>query len=81
MFVCADPLILRSILEVLDDDPVRDVYNISRFLDGAARDFFFREMFDYCFPIDFREKIRKEIENCRQGGRRVKVFTHELENP
>lgn len=86
----------ESYLEVLDDDPVRDVYNISRFLDGAARDFydvvvsgnyedwtlgtFFREMFDYCFPIDFREKIRKEIENCRQGGRRVKVFTHELEN-
>ncbi len=37
-------------------------------------------MFDYCFPIDFREKIQKEIENCHQGGRRVKVFTHELEN-
>ncbi|KAK0188323.1 hypothetical protein F5146DRAFT_902987, partial [Armillaria mellea] len=69
---------------------------ISRFLDGAARDFydivvsrnyedwtlgtFFQEMFDYCFPIVFCEKIRKEIENCHQGGCRVKVFTHELEN-
>ncbi|KAG7439568.1 uncharacterized protein BT62DRAFT_1055722 [Guyanagaster necrorhizus] len=74
----------ESYLEVLDDDPVRDVYNISRFLDGTACDFydvvvsgnyekwtlgtFFREMFDYCFPIDFHEKIWKEIENCRQGG-------------
>ncbi|KAK0432687.1 uncharacterized protein EV420DRAFT_1696394, partial [Desarmillaria tabescens] len=76
---------------VKDEDKV---FRISRYLEGKARDFydqsvsmnynewdlttFFWEMFNYCFPRDFRAKVRRRIRQCFQGDRDVRAYAHEL---
>ncbi len=81
-------------VDVLGNKHRRDVYHISRFLDGTARDFynivvsseyqkwdlarFFRKLINYCFPHDFKTRLRHKIDGCYQGGRRVRVYAHKL---
>lgn len=35
---------------------------------------FFRELFNYCFPVDFRIKLRKKLHTCYQGNRTVRDY-------
>ncbi|KAJ7756503.1 hypothetical protein DFH07DRAFT_959144 [Mycena maculata] len=68
-------------------------YFVSYYLDGRALDFynqvvaadeaswdlerFFIELFEFCFPADFRNKQRKRLERCYQGSK--DVATHVAE--
>ncbi|KAK0222119.1 hypothetical protein IW262DRAFT_1552778 [Armillaria fumosa] len=77
--------------QVADEDKV---FRISRYLEGSARDFydqsvsmnynqwdidtFFWELFNYCFPRDYRAKVRRKIKQCFQGSRDVRTYSHEL---
>nr|GAT58301.1 gag protein [Mycena chlorophos] len=65
----------------------KQVFYISYFLKGPAADFynqvvvpkekeytlvrFFEELFEFCFPIDYRTKQRKLLDRCYQGSRTV----------
>ncbi len=69
---------------------------IARFLDGRAHEFYvntvsrnprewpFKKilvgLFNYCFPINFRQKTREKLRNIRQAGRSVQTYVYELEN-
>ncbi|PIL26324.1 hypothetical protein GSI_12080 [Ganoderma sinense ZZ0214-1] len=69
---------------------------IARFLDGRAHEFYvntvsrnskewpFKKilvgLFNYCFPINFRQKMREKLRNIRQNGQSVQTYTYELEN-
>ncbi|EIW64856.1 uncharacterized protein TRAVEDRAFT_108852, partial [Trametes versicolor FP-101664 SS1] len=37
------------------------------------------EIFNYCFPVDFRQRMREKLELAEQGGRTVREFVHELQ--
>jgi hypothetical protein len=39
---------------------------------------FFSELFNYCFPVNFRSETRKKFKKCHQGNRRVHEFVSEL---
>ncbi|KAL7279388.1 hypothetical protein ACG7TL_007229 [Trametes sanguinea] len=68
---------------------------VSNFLTGSAYSFWentvskrprrwklqplFRQLFNYCFPADYRLQKREELRSCRQGTRSVREFIHELE--
>jgi hypothetical protein len=72
------------------------VFYISNFLEGNALKFFiqkvaknhskwtlskfFEGLFNYCFPLDYREQQRRKLRRCYQNGRRVSEYIHELEN-
>lgn len=34
-------------------------------------------LFNYCFPIDFRMKMRAKFNRCKQSDRTVRDFAHE----
>ncbi|KAJ7067755.1 hypothetical protein B0H15DRAFT_958148 [Mycena belliarum] len=69
------------------------VFYLSYFLENKARDFynqvvvrdedsyglerFFVELFEFCFPVDFRSKQRKRLSRCTQG--RTPVTAHVAE--
>ncbi|KAI0077769.1 hypothetical protein K474DRAFT_1566967, partial [Panus rudis PR-1116 ss-1] len=36
-------------------------------------------IFNYCFPLNFREKLRTKARNFRQGSRDVREYIYELE--
>ncbi|CAA7270134.1 unnamed protein product [Cyclocybe aegerita] len=71
------------------------VIKCGHFLGGKARSFystmvalnvhewdlpnFLRELFNWCFPPDFRLKQRKKLENFRQGGMLVSEYAHKLD--
>ncbi|KAG5349589.1 hypothetical protein C0989_002920 [Termitomyces sp. Mn162] len=73
----------------------RRVFVLSRFLKGRAYDFytqkiavnpyswdlqeFFEEMFDYCFPINYRMEQRDKLRRSFQHGKSVTDYCHELE--
>ncbi|THG93110.1 hypothetical protein EW026_g8032 [Hermanssonia centrifuga] len=40
---------------------------------------FFRELFDFCFPVDFRLKVRDTLRNKFQGRLTVQEYVSELE--
>ena len=40
---------------------------------------FFKELFDYCFPIDFRMQTRKRLAHCSQGEHTIIEYSHELQ--
>ena len=70
------------------------VFRISSFLDGKAWEYyqyctsdgtgeqelakFLSGMFNYCFPLDFKQRMREKLERSRQKDRSVKEFVHEL---
>ncbi|KAG2152977.1 uncharacterized protein EDB93DRAFT_1102748 [Suillus bovinus] len=72
----------------------RQVFILSHYLQGKAHEFylrqvsdqpgkwrikeFFTELFDYCFPLDFRTKQRKKLYRCYQGDKRVRDYLSEL---
>ncbi|KAF9248149.1 hypothetical protein L218DRAFT_811471, partial [Marasmius fiardii PR-910] len=39
---------------------------------------YFRGLFNYCFPIDFRSQQRERIKCCYQNERRVAKYVNEL---
>ncbi|KZT17982.1 hypothetical protein NEOLEDRAFT_1050895, partial [Neolentinus lepideus HHB14362 ss-1] len=72
----------------------KHVQYISHHLEGKAYDFynntvssnprrwkttkFFTGLFDYCFPVDFRDNLRMKIRRCHQDNRTVKEYVFEL---
>jgi hypothetical protein len=64
-------------------------------LDGVAYDFytqkvsmnfaqwnlpeFFEELFNYCFPINYRMEQRLRLKRCFQNDKKVSAYVHELE--
>lgn len=36
------------------------------------------ELFDHCFPTDFKLQLRKQFSHARQGGRGVRAFSRDL---
>ncbi|RDB15757.1 hypothetical protein Hypma_003696 [Hypsizygus marmoreus] len=73
----------------------RQVFILSYYLKGKAYDFytrkvsasvsqwslreFFGEMFNYCFPIDYRIKQREKLRRCFQNDKSVSEYVDELE--
>ncbi|KAJ6521849.1 hypothetical protein B0H19DRAFT_1203452, partial [Mycena capillaripes] len=69
------------------------VYFVSYYLDGKALDFynqvvvpdedawtlkrFFTELFNFCFPVDYRNKQRKRLDRCFQGSKEVAAHVAE----
>ncbi|KIN94698.1 hypothetical protein M404DRAFT_70769, partial [Pisolithus tinctorius Marx 270] len=39
---------------------------------------FFTELFNYCFPIDFRMCQREKLQSCYQNSKTVKNYLYEL---
>ncbi|KAJ6457832.1 hypothetical protein C8R47DRAFT_1203327 [Mycena vitilis] len=70
------------------------VFYLSYFLESKARDFynqvvvrdedsytlekFFLELFEFCFPVDFRGKQRKRLARCKQDRRSVTAHVAEF---
>ncbi|PIL27303.1 transcription factor [Ganoderma sinense ZZ0214-1] len=46
-----------------------DEAELAKFLSG---------LFDYCFPLDFKQRMRDKLQSATQGNRSVKEFVHEL---
>ncbi|PPR06350.1 hypothetical protein CVT26_004624 [Gymnopilus dilepis] len=42
-------------------------------------DRFFSELFNYCFPIDYRMQMRKKLEKANQHDKTVTTYVYELE--
>ncbi|EIW62205.1 uncharacterized protein TRAVEDRAFT_45041 [Trametes versicolor FP-101664 SS1] len=69
---------------------------VSNYLTGTAYRFFvttvssdprrwglkelFVELFNYCFPVDYRLQMREKLRNCSQRDRSVRDYVHELES-
>ena len=72
----------------------RQVFVLSYFLEGTTYDFytqkvsmnfaewrlkeFFEELFNYCFPINYRTEQRLRLKKCFQKEKRVSAYVHEL---
>ena len=73
----------------------RRVFLLSYYLTGKAYDFytqrvssneeewtlrqFYDELFNFCFPIDYRMQLRKSLTRCHQNDKSVTEYTHELQ--
>jgi hypothetical protein len=73
----------------------RRVFLLSYYLTGRAYDFytqkvsideeswslrhFYAELFNYCFPVDFRMQMRRELARCHQNESTVSEYVHELQ--
>jgi hypothetical protein len=42
-------------------------------------DKFFKGLFDFCFPIDFKSQLCKKLDHCYQNDRSVDDYIYELE--
>jgi hypothetical protein len=40
---------------------------------------FYAELFNYCFPVDYRMQLRKNLSRCHQNKNTVTEYTHELQ--
>ena len=74
----------------------RKVFLLSYYLTGKAYDFytqkvtinedqwtvpqFYEELFNYCFPIDYRMQLRKTLMRCHQNDKSVSEHTHKLQD-
>jgi len=72
----------------------KQAFILSHYLKGRAHEFyvrevsgdpyrwrlstFLRELFNYCFPVDFRIKLRKKLHTCYQGSKSVRDYLYEL---
>jgi len=45
---------------------------------GWTLDKFFTQLFNYCFPVDFRNKQRRHLEQCQQGNRSGRDYVADL---
>ncbi|KAL0060402.1 hypothetical protein AAF712_012817 [Marasmius tenuissimus] len=59
---------------------------LSFFLQKVAQDHakwnlhtFCTELFNYCFPLNYRSMQREKLKSCRQGSRSVSEYVYELE--
>ena len=41
---------------------------------------FYSELFNYCFPVDYRMQLRKTLALCHQNDKSVTEYTHELQD-
>jgi hypothetical protein len=73
----------------------RQVFVLSYYLDKIAYDFytqkvsmnfsewnlqeFFEELFNYCFPVNYRMEQRLKLKKCFQNEKKVSAYIHELE--
>ncbi|KIM42784.1 hypothetical protein M413DRAFT_408828 [Hebeloma cylindrosporum] len=73
----------------------RRVFVLSYYLDGVAYDFytqrvsmnfeewtlqeFFEELYNYCFPVNYRMEQRLKLKRCFQNDKKVSAYVHELE--
>ncbi|KAF8810958.1 hypothetical protein BYT27DRAFT_7056904, partial [Phlegmacium glaucopus] len=73
----------------------RKVFLLSYYLTGKAYNFytqkvsmneekwklshFYTELFNYCFPIDYRMQMRRALTRCHQNEKSVAEYTHELQ--
>ncbi|KAI1782592.1 hypothetical protein LXA43DRAFT_1087402 [Ganoderma leucocontextum] len=74
--------------------PAEQVFRISSFLDGKAWAYyqycesggpdpeeltkFLSGLFNYCFPLDYKQRMREKLEDAQQEDRSVQEFVHEL---
>jgi len=74
----------------------RSVFLLSYYLTDKAYDFytqrvaineeqwtvpqFYEELFNFCFPIDYRMQLRKTLARCHQNDKSVSEYTHELQD-
>ena len=72
----------------------RRIFLLSHYLSKKAYDFytqrvanheadwslsqFYDELFNYCFPVDYRMQIRRDLARCYQNDKSVIEYTHEL---
>ena len=72
----------------------RRIFLLSHYLTDKAYDFytqkvsnredewtlslFYDELFNYCFPVDYRMQLRKTLARCYQNDKKVAEYTHEL---
>jgi hypothetical protein len=72
----------------------RRVFILAHYLKGRAREFytrevsgdpyrwrlrrFFTELFNHCFPIDFRMRQREKLNRCYQNEKSVREYIYEL---
>ncbi|KAI1784153.1 hypothetical protein LXA43DRAFT_847946, partial [Ganoderma leucocontextum] len=87
---------VRDYLDGYRVKPKRHGTVISQFLEGRAHEFYVntisrnpREypfknilvgLINYCFPINFCQKMREKLRNMRQNGRSIQTYTYEIEN-
>ena len=71
------------------------MFLLSYYLSGKAYDFYtqkvaineeewtvpqlYKELFNYCFPVDYRMQLRKTLARCHQNEKSVAEYTHELQ--
>ncbi|KIY43255.1 hypothetical protein FISHEDRAFT_10736, partial [Fistulina hepatica ATCC 64428] len=74
--------------------PHRQVDIAARFVSGKAREFYvqnvllsgehwlldqwYKELFDFCFPVNYRDTSRANLRRCYQNGRDVREYFYEL---
>ena len=72
----------------------RRIFLLSYYLTGKAYDFytqkvssneenwtlrqFYDELFNYCFPVDYRTQLRKNLNKSHQNDKSIAEYTHEL---
>ena len=72
----------------------RRIFLLSYYLTGKGYDFytqkvandednwslrqFYNELFNYCFPVDYRMQLRRKLARCHQNDKTVAEYTHEL---
>ncbi|TFK79803.1 hypothetical protein K466DRAFT_468789, partial [Polyporus arcularius HHB13444] len=87
---------MRDYLEEYRVRPRRHAVIVSRFLTDRAHEFYvntisrnprayqFKDilvgLFNYCFPINFRQQMREKLRHTKQRGRSVQTYVYELEN-
>ncbi|KAI0794516.1 hypothetical protein C8Q74DRAFT_1194553, partial [Fomes fomentarius] len=87
---------MRDYLDEYRVKPRRHAAIVSRFLKDRAHEFYvntisrnpkafaFKDilvgLFNYCFPINFRQRMREKLRNTRQNGRTIQAYAYELEN-
>jgi hypothetical protein len=75
--------------------PKRRAFALSYFLDGKAYDFyvqkvarneedwtleeFYTELFNFCFPLNYRMQMRRKLDRAYQNEKSVSEYAHELE--
>ena len=73
----------------------RRVFVLSYYLNGVAYDFYtqkvsmnfadwtlqelFEELYNYCFPVNYRMEQRLKLKRCFQNDKKVSAYVHELE--
>jgi hypothetical protein len=74
----------------------RRAFALSYFLDGKAYDFyiqkvsrneedwtleeFYMELFNFCFPLNYRMQMRRKLDQTYQNEKSVSEYAHELKN-